>query len=222
MAVTTVGSQVATVASLLGNRTDLNAKISQWLVDGYYDLATTIPFETLEDSEENVTVAGIDSYDYPENARAIKDLTIYVNKAPRQLYKRNMKIIRQYQAQTTSIPAIWAPFGTQYVLRGVPNGAYPMTVDFWMWPTIAAVINSTVIQLPPDWLEIVRYEAQMRGFIDLQEPDKAAGIRTILYGNPMKPGMPGLIKQRLTRIQAEYQDANYGMRPRTTRYTNVR
>src|SRR5207344_1899147 len=159
---------------------------------------------------------------YPDGARAIKDITIYINNAPRTLFKRNMKIIRQYQAQNTSVPAIWAPFGSMYYLRGVPNGAYPIVIDFWKWPEIMATVDETVVDLPPDWIEIVSYEAQMRGYVDLQEADKAANIRAILYGNPMKPGMPGLIKQRLTRIQAEYQDANYGMRPRTTRYTNVR
>lgn len=219
---TTIGSLVSPVASLLGNRTDLASKITEWIKGGYYDLATTIPFETLEESESTQTISGIDSYDYPEGARAIKDLTIYISNAPRTLFKRNMKIIRQYQRLNSSVPSIWAPFGGQFYLRGVPNGAYPLDIDFWKWPTIATVVNNTVIQLPPDWIEIVTYEAQMRGYIDLQEPDKAASIRTLLYGNPMKPGMPGLIKQRLTRIQAEYQDANYGMRPRTTRYTNVR
>ena len=79
-----------------------------------------------------------------------------------------------------------------------------------------------MINLPDDWLEILDYEAQMRGFIDLQEPDKAAGVRQLLYGNPKKPGMPGLIKQRLTRIQAEYENANYGIRPRKQRYTFVK
>lgn len=219
---TTIGDLVPVVTSLLGNRTDLATKAAQWIKFGYYDLATTLPFETLEDTETNQTTYGIDSYDYPETARAIKSLSLSVQNAPRQLNKKNIQVIDQYQTQNPAVPAIWAPFGSQYVLRPVPNGTYPMIVRFWVTPQFAAVITDTVIMVPPDWIEIVSYEAQMRGYLDLQEPDKAANIRLILYGNPMKPGMPGLIKQRLTRIQAESSNANYGMRPRTTRYTNVR
>lgn len=218
----TITSQVNTVVSLLGNRSDLSTKIASWIADGYRDIAMTIPLETLEETETDQTVFGIDSYNYPASARAIKSLSLFISNAPRQLTKRNIQIIDQYQTQNPAVPAVWAPFNNQMIVRPVPNGSYDMTIRFWQTPQIAAVVGNTILKVPPDWIEIINYEAVMRGWIDLQEMDKAANIRTLLYGNPMKPGMPGLIKQRLARIQAESSNANYGMRPRTTRYTNVR
>lgn len=217
----TIGNQVSAVASLLGGRTDLNSQISNWLAAGYRDIASTVPLETLEDTEDGICVSGIGEYDYPSSARAIKALSIQVPagspKSSRPLYKRNVDIIDRYVGVLPGVPAVWAPFNTEIVMRPVPNDSYPFIVRFWQKPQIAATVNDTVLKVPDDWLEIITYEAQMRGYIDLQEPDKAAGIRTLLYGQG-DPRKPGLIKQRLTRIQAESSNANYGMRPRITRY----
>lgn len=227
----TIGDRVANVVELLGGRTDKATQISQWLASGYRDIGSTIPFETLEATANVLCVSGIDSYDYPEDARGIKSLTMGIPaSSPTSfppLRKRNMAILDRYTT-VTGVPSIWAPFNSQFFLRAVPNDAYPITVRYWQKVTLAVAadgttdINSTVLNVPDDWLEIIDYEAQMRGYMDLQEFDKAGAIRTLLYGNPRKPGMPGLIKQRLTRIQAESENADYGLRPRKSRYTNCR
>ena len=223
----TVNDLVPLVASLLGGRTDLNSNIAGWIVNGYQDLTSTIPFCTLELTQNSSTVANVDTYDYPSDARAIKSLTLAVNNsgsgnAPRQLRKRNIQIIDQYQTINTSVPAVWAPFANQFILRPVPDDAYPLIIRYWQTAQITGDIVSTPLLVPDDWIEIITYEAQMRGYLYLQEQDRAAAVRQILYGNPTKPGMPGLVKQRLTRIEAESSNANYGIRPRVTRYTNVR
>lgn len=219
----TIGDRATIIVSLLGGRTDLAAQISQWLANSYRDLASTVPFEELEDSESNLTVSAIGSYDYPATARAIKSLTLVQNTAPIPLWKRNMTILDRYPTTVgLGVPSIWAPFGRQYFLRPVPNDSYELIVRFWQQAVIDPDdVNDTELKVPQDWLEIIDYQAQMRGYTDLQEPDKAAAIRNLLYGQG-DPRKPGLIKQRLTRIQAEYSNANYGMRPRITRYGNVR
>lgn len=216
----TIGSLVSTVASLLGGRTDLNTKISGWIVDGYRDIAMTIPFETLEDTSEITTVSGFDSYDYPSGARGIKSVSVSLPGIPnsiRPLWKRNIARIDRYP-MVPGMPSIWAPFGTQIVVRSVPNGQYVLTVRFWLKPIIQETVNDTELMVPDDWLEIVTYEAQMRGYLDLQEQERAANVRSILYGQG-DPRKPGLVKQRLTRIQAESMDVSYGIRPKATRYS---
>jgi hypothetical protein len=224
-----IGDLVPAVASLLGGRSDSNDKISQWIAAGYRDIGTSIPLETLEASASILCVPGTQSYGYPSDARGIKDLTIQIpsqtQTSPttansfRPLYKKNMSIVRRYATNTWGVPSIWAPFKNTIWLAPVPNQGYPLIVDYWQLVVLNSTdINNTQILVPDDWIEIIQYEAQMRGWIDLQEPDKAGAIRTLLNGNPKKPGMPGLIKQRLTQIQSESSNASYGVRPRLTRY----
>jgi hypothetical protein len=230
----TIGERIPIVASLLGGRTDLNNLISLWLLNGYRDLASTIPFETLESTEDNLTAPNQPTLDYPGDARAIKALTLSVPSSgptsQRPLYKRNMAILDRYAVQPTGIPSIWAPFQNQIHLRQVPDKSYPVVVRYWRKVSFdPARVDDTVLEVPDDWLEIVDYAAQLRGYMDLQEFDKSNMqefdksnmIRTLLYGNPRQPGRLGLIRQRLTRIQAESENASYGLRPRLHRYTFV-
>lgn len=228
----TIGDRVSLVASLLGGRTDLNANISQWIANAYRELGNTIPFETLEIVTNAVCLTGIDTVDYPPDARAIMALSLGVPVGTptsfRPLYKKNVAIIDRYAPTPTGVPSIWAPWAKQMILRQVPNDNYPLTIRYWQLVTLdpsatTAVINATPILLPDSWLEILDYAAQMRGYIDLQEADRANAIHVLLYGDPNpRKKQPGLIKQQLTRIQAEFSNANYNMRPRLTRYSFVR
>ena len=131
----TIADRVPIVQSLLGGRTDKSSLISQWLANGYRDLAHSIPFETLEDTQNSSCVASIDTYQYPPSARAIKAITLgvpAVNAASyRPLYKRNAAIIDRYSPVPTGVPAIWCPFGTNFIVRPVPNDAYPLIIRFW-------------------------------------------------------------------------------------------
>ena len=227
-----IADRVGIVASLLGGRTDISTDISRWLANSYRDLANSIPFETLEIVTNGQCLVNIDTVDYPADARAIKALSLGVPVGSptsfRPVYKRNVAITDRYAPTPTGVPSIWAPWAQQMILRQVPNDNYPLIIRYWQLVTLdpsapTAVINATPIKLPDDWLEIVDYGAQMRGYIDLQEADRANAIHVLLYGDPgNRKKNPGLIKQRLTRIQPEYEDANYGMRPRLTRYTFVK
>lgn len=223
----TIGDRVKVISDLLGNRPDQAAKISGWILNGYRDIAHSIPFEELEATANVLCIPTIAEYDYPSDARGINFITLGVpasnptSNPP--LWKRNIAIIRRYSKSTTGVPSIWAPYNSQIHLRQVPNDGYPMTIDYWRKVQVDSEdINGTVIEVPDDWIEIVDYAAQIRGYIDLQQPDRAGAIRTLLYGNPKFPDKPGLIKQRLTRIQSEYAGASYGVRPRLVRYTCVR
>lgn len=230
----TIGDEVIPVVSLLGGRSDKTAQIAVWLANAYRDLASTLPFETLECTHIGVfpvTLLGrwpaYNTIDYPEHCRAIKSINIG-QPAPspaawRPVFKRNVNIIDRYASVNPSVPAVWAPFRDHLVFAPPSNGPYPYIMRYWRKVVIdPRRLNDTVIELPEDWLEIVEYGAAMRGFLDLQQPDRSAAIRTMLYGNPKHPDKPGLIKQRLLRIQAEYEDADYGIRPRILRYTWVK
>lgn len=219
----TIGDHVPIVASLLGGRTDINDKVSNWIAYAYRDLTSSIPFEELELTDTPIAIANIPTVDYPTDARAIKSLTINIASntfAP--LYKRNMAIIDRYTT-APGTPSVWAPFNNQIHLRQIPVQNYPLVVRYWQRVVLSNPVNDTQILIGDDWQEILDYAAQLRGYIDLQELDKASAVRTLLYGDPRNiKRNPGLIKVRMTRIQAEYENANYGLRPRIRRYTYVR
>src|SRR5215831_804099 len=214
-----IGDLVNDVADLLGNRSDINTRISKWIAYGYRDIGHAIPFEELEETDYTLLVPNLGGYDYPIGARAIKSMTMgFPAGKPtsrRPLRKRNIKILDRYNLSTPGTPSIWAPFKNQFHVRPVPDQGYPLIIRFWKKVQLDQMdINNTELLVPDDWVEIVQYQAQIRGFMGLLEFDKAAAVRTMLYGNPKQPDKPGLLKQRLTRIQAEYMDADYGFRPK--------
>src|SRR6185369_10399407 len=107
-----IASRVTRVEFLLGNRTDIDDRIIEWLGDAYLDLGMSVPFDELEDSADDAFVADQVDYDYPETARAVKALTGFVNGSPYPLYKRDIRVVERFPTNTgvTGVPAIWAPF----------------------------------------------------------------------------------------------------------------
>jgi len=227
MSYPTLGSFVAAVRFNLGNRTDIDDQISLWLRDAYREIAMGYPLETLEVSVENSTVSGIDTYDYPDDARGLKSLVVMNGVQPVPLTKKNIQVVRRYQINTPGIPSIWASFGSQFIMRATPNGTYPILIDYWKKPALAAdeadvsVINACEAELPDDWFEILKQSATQKGHLDLQEADKAMAVRQTLNGDPhSQNGWPGMIKERLNRNASENSLGNFGMRPRIRRYTS--
>lgn len=224
----TVNDRIPIVTSLLGGRTDQASNISNWIFNSYKDLAFAVPFEELELTQNTLSVQNINTVPYPSDARAIKFITLGFPAANatsfRPLWKRNVGILDRYAPTPTGVPAIWAPFNNQILLAQTPNDNYPLIIRYWqkVVPDPSA-LNNTVLRVPDDWLEIIDYGAQERGLIDFQDMNKANDIHILLWGDPAaRKKNPGLIRQRVTRIAAEYMGSSYGMRPRIYRYTSVK
>jgi hypothetical protein len=220
---TTFADLMPKVRNNLGGRTDITTRIYGWLEDAYKEIAMGFDLETLEATEDNLTVAGIDSYPYPATARAIKALTIFnLSNQPVQLFKKNIQVVRKYQAGVNGLPSLWAPFGNNYILRVIPDNAYTLTVDYWELPVIDTDdVALTEVKLPLDWMEILVYGATERGHQSLQESDKAAATHQIVFGDPRNTdATPGLLKARINRNAAESSVSDFGFRPRIRRYTS--
>src|SRR5262245_21689662 len=227
----TIADRVPIVRGLLGGLEDKDTEIANWIANSYLSLGSSLPFETLEDSATPTTSPGLDNYPYPPTARGIKSIVIGIPAANPQtfppLIKKNMALLDRYGPQP-GVPSLWAPWGSQYFLRQIPNDSYTLSIRFWIRPQIQRVVGSTnadpatQIFVPDDWLEVLDYSAQLRGYMDLQEFDKAQTIRVLLYGDPANiKKLPGLIKTNLRRIQAEHENNQYGLRPRVRRYAHV-
>lgn len=232
----TLGDFAPQVRWNLGNRTDIDDKIAIWLRDAYREITMGYDLETMEQSTEDSASPGEDTYAYPENARAIKALTFVdptnSTTTPIQPKKKNIQVVRRYPKGTAAsgnTPAVWAPFGSNYLVRPAPNKVYIIEIDFWALPNITAeendtsTIEETPALLPEDWFEILVVSATQKGHVGLEELDKASGLRQQLNGDPnSSKGWPGMIKERLNRTAAENGISDYGVRPRIRPYTSGR
>ena len=221
----TIADREGRVTFMLGNRTDLLTRIREWIRDTYIEFAMAYPFEELEDTIDDVLIANIGEYDYPEEARAIKSVTLLFTDDTRRLRKKHIRNIERYSAaSSTSRPAVYASYGNQIIMRPVPNTSENFRWRIWKKPVIEDTLQDTVIELPDDWLELVDYGATMRGHAELLERDKAGEIQRVLYGgvNPSTGAfIKGLINTRLRRRQAESTDSEYAIRPLVRRYSNT-
>lgn len=221
----TIDDRVTRVQFLLGNRTDIDERIIEWLGDAYLDLGMSVPFDELEDTADDVFIVGTTEYTYPETARAVKALTGFVNNNPYPLYKRDIRVIERFPSSTASVkgvPAIWAPFNDSIVVRPSPNLAYPFVWKFWAKPVLDDPVEDTVLLMPDDWLEIVDYMAAYRGHMALDEAEKARAISVLLHGDTRHPDEVGLIKAKLRRNAAENVVNDYALAPQIRPYGNVK
>ena len=244
MAFETITNHVAAVRQKLGNRTDIDTRIENWLRDAYRELAYAYPFDELYDSKDTSTIGPVGStvtsrYDYPTSigvnnaeVRGLRSLAIIdSSNVSILLERRSIRYIDEYSTTVPSRPSIYATWAeqtatgvTRFVeLRPVPNTVYTLRWRLWLLPIIAGTIGDTILRVPFDWLEIIDYAAALRGFSELLEHDRANAIRDLLYGfiDPTNGRrQPGLITSRMTNMQAEYAAGIISTGPLAQRYSH--
>jgi hypothetical protein len=239
MALATLGDRITNVAMKLGNRQDLlqpapgsgfpYTRIAGWLRDSYISVAYAHTFEQAEQTIQITTTANADTYSYPDTVRAIKSLVgkNQTTGAPIIVDWKDINYIRRYASQYvppnqpfTGVPAIVCPWANTIIFRPVPdaNGPYVFYMDCWMKPVIIGDdLLATQLQIPDDWLEVLDYDAAMRGHIELLERDKANEVTKLLYGytDPNTGAKIAGITDRLgNRLQAQKPYMDWGMQPK--------
>jgi len=222
----TINDFVPVVAYNLGNRTDLTSgspsKVAIWLQQAYQHLTMAYPFEELQFTFDDTFLLGQDTYDYPDDARAIVTISLTIPgslQSQQPVYRRDIRLLRRYANVIQGPPSIYAPFNRKILVRPVPDQTYPFKWDFWQLPQITANIIDTPILTPQDWNDILQYLATMYGHMSLMERDKAGELHQLLYGDPKNVENPGLIKSRLLIHAAESYDSEFAIRPRVRNYT---
>lgn len=233
MAYQTINALVNEVTLELGNRSDLAiipsgqtiSRVVLWIKEAYLDFAMSYPFEDLESTVPDQFVPNIDTYAYPDSARAIK--TVNGQNADGTMFPVKRKHIRVVRRYTTNVnanarPAIYASYANTIIVRPIPDISYTLLWDVWMKPQFTTDVISTQILLPDDWIELLRMASVMRGHNYLLERDKAREIYIALYGDPTKRNRPGLIREKMLKSAAENVDSEYAIRPMPRVYTSVR
>jgi hypothetical protein len=236
-ALNTINQRLINVAMKIGNRQDLlqpapgsnynYSRIAGWLRDAYIAIAACRSFEQAEQTTQFTTVQGQDTYLFPAGARAIKSIEGYrPDGTPVQVEYKNMQYIRRYNAGTLpgvtptqqGPPSIYTYWGSTIIFRPVPDSTvYTFFLDSWLWPNITSDIVSTILQVPMEWLEIIDYEAAVRGNAELQQSDRSREMQELLYGfkDPATGRFtPGIIERMQNRDEAQKPFQDYGIQPK--------
>lgn len=231
----TIGDRKINVAMKLGNRQDLLApapgsgftysRIAGWLRDAYIAIATCRNFEQTEETYQFQTIVGQDTYTLPPDLRAKLSLTGYDDfGTPIQMNDVDIAYIRRYNPGTLGSPAgvgnarpsLYCFFAQNVIFRPAPDDQYNMFLDYWQRPMIADPIDDTPLLVPDEWLEVIDYEAAVRGNAELLQEDKSRLIQELLYGytDPTTQHyVPGLIERLQNRAQAQAPWRDYGLQP---------
>jgi hypothetical protein len=119
------------------------------------------------------------------------------------------------------VPTKWYRFGGSIGFQSTPDKNYQIQARVLRQHPIAdAALQTTVILLPRDWNEILEWAAAERGFMEMQEFEKASGIHTLLYGDPKYPTKPGLIAGRKKKRGREAHRTTGRLRPIVQSYIN--
>jgi hypothetical protein len=98
----------------------------------------------------------------------------------------------------------WYRAGTNIGFYPVPDKPYQVQARVLKFhPIDEAAPRNTTILLPRDWYEILVWSAAERGFMELEEPEKAGAIHNFLFGDPKYPTRPGMIAGRKNRKEQE-------------------
>lgn len=184
-------------------------------------------------------VSNNDVYQLPPQCRFLRALTLLVPTGsgltdPRPIRRRHIRNIRRYQTSRPGPPVIYAPFNPggqpSIILRPKPDQNYSFIWDIQVKPTFDTTnaatnhIALTNIQLPDDWIGVLKAFTQLKGHTALTENDKAQALQIYLFGGydpVLGRKVPGFIKQLTApRDQLDIEDTEYGLQPMVRRYTN--
>jgi hypothetical protein len=122
-----------------------------------------------------------------------------------------------------SMPSSWYRFGANIGFYPPPNLTYQTQARLLRFhPINDQDLCTTVILLPRDWNEILVLAAAERGFIELEEYEKAGQIHALLFGDPDNPIRPGIIAGRIKKRANEAWRQQKALRPVVRSMTNFR
>lgn len=145
--------------------------------------------------------------DYPTNSRFVK-----------------LRYTSFQRADESSVgnsqPSRWYRFGQNVCMYPPPDMTYQVqSRALRQHPINFDDLANTEILLPVDWIEIIKLAAAERGFIDMEEYEKANAIHVLIYGDPENPSRPGLVNARTKKRANENWREQQQLRPMVRRYS---
>lgn len=223
-------------------RTDMTATINNAIRDFYRTLCNKIPFEELQEGPVTLAcVADQQSYNLTSLLSAatkpalagICSLRIEYTSAHVLRLKRDH--VRNYDSMSvpaSSKPVKYARWGSTIELWPPPNSTYSMKLRYWHKPTIDGTLANTTLDVPDEWLELIKWEAVYRLYTVLNRPIDAMALiapsQLPHYPSSKKIQMhdigiiPRLWNDLLQTIsQRENIDEDFSINPLVRRYTHA-
>ena len=116
-------------------------------------------------------------------------------------------------------PAKWYRFNNLVGFAPPPNQNYTVQARVYRMHPITDDITSTIILIGRNWNEILVWAAVQRGYAELEQYEKAANVKAMLYGDPEEPTRPGLLEGRKKRHEKEAWRQQQSLRPVVRRYS---
>lgn len=117
-------------------------------------------------------------------------------------------------------PFKWYRYGDTIGFVPTPDQNYQVQARIYKQHPINDVnLPATSVLIADDWREVLILAAVVRGFIELNEFEKAAKLKILLYGDPAKPDEPGLMYKRKKRRDKEMWRRQQSLSPRVRRYS---
>lgn len=213
------------------NRTADTARAQTWLKDALIELASDQDFRN-EFSELEVTgptfnlTATIQEYEEVNfisgNALNAGTLTMFIwTDFPTNSRRQGLRYTSYAEADKYNVnpglPIKFYRYGSKLGFFPVPDKNYQTQARCLRYHPINAVLGDTTILLPQDWNEVLTWAAAMRGFMELEQYEKAGAIRGLLYGDPKHPDRPGLIASLKKKREKESFRQEVPLRPRVRR-----
>lgn len=162
-------------------------------------------------NSQDANLASLDIFewiDFPNNQIRVKLLPTHYQEADKFMV-------------VNSLPVKWYRFGGMIGVYPVPDKTYQVQSRYLKkHPIDWNNLCSTVILLSDNWREIIILAAAQKGFLELEEYEKASAIGTLLRGDPKDPTRPGMLYGRKLHREREAWRTEQALRPMVRSYTH--
>jgi hypothetical protein len=222
------------VIAKLENRTSDLSRASKWLADTLLELTCDPQLRNDFDELEawgNTWNLVVGQQEYPfsnflnpnlEYNQATLDVLLWTD-PPQNVVRIKLNPTHYQDADRSTVnqtpvtgsqPGEWYRFADMIGFNPVPGQAYQVQARcLRMHPIASPDPGGTQLLLSREWHEVLEWGAAERGFMELQEFDKAQAIHQILHGDPKHPDRPGIWGAKYTRRQKENYRTTMALRP---------
>ncbi len=177
----TIGDVANKIAVKKLRRPDLLAETAEAALDAYLTICSKVPFEALQftSAERNCTfnVATHDISDLNAAGVVSVRMTYGVGQA-RRLKRSHVRVYDSLSYIAASRPANYARWGDTLEFMPPPDSAsYTYRIRYWVRPPVvfdgSGDASATRIVIPPEWVELLKWETLYREYWNIDEIQKA-------------------------------------------------
>lgn len=162
-------------------RPDIQVECVELAKAAYLSICAKVPFDELcsmtaeRAMSTTTTIHSLSDIDPPLNGIMSVRAT-YGTTRSRRMRRTNTRVFdAENQSSVAGYPARYARFGNTIEFdRVASSSSFTYRLRYWTTPTIATNAGDTVLVIPGEWHELVKYETMYRAYIELlDQPEKA-------------------------------------------------